>query len=86
MALSPPPPSVYSDVPPLVLLLGRQAKRFEAMAASFHPEDARECPEFLRHKRYLFSPGVLRDHGIEADTVGEAGREREREREREGKR
>jgi hypothetical protein len=39
------------------------------MAASQYPEDSAECCEFLRHKRYLFSPGVLEKGGISYDTV-----------------
>jgi hypothetical protein len=45
------------------------SKRFEALAASLHPQDANKCADFLRHKRYLFSPSVLKDAGIETDTV-----------------
>jgi hypothetical protein len=55
------------------------AKRFEALAAALHPQDANDCAEFLRHKRYLFSPSVLREAGIETDTVrGRNKREREK--------
>ena len=51
-------PKSWYSVPPAA------AARFEAMAAGLNREDANECPEFLRHKRYLFSPSVLKDHGI----------------------
>jgi len=56
-------PTTCRSVPP------NASKRFEALAASLYPQDANECSEFLRHKRYLFSPGVLKDAGIETDTV-----------------
>ena len=45
------------------------AQRFENMAEAMQPEDARFCSEFLRHKRFLFSPAVLKEHGIDYDTV-----------------
>jgi len=56
-------PKSWYSVPPSF------ARRFEAMAASQYPEDHAECTEFLRHKRYLFSPGVLEKGGISYDTV-----------------
>ena len=38
---------------------------FEEFAKSKFPEQARECPEFIRHKTTLFYPGLLVDNGIE---------------------
>ncbi len=56
------PKSWYSVKP-------QHAQRFENMAQALQPEDAGFCPEFLRHKRFLFSPAVLKEHGIGYDTV-----------------
>jgi len=38
--------------------------RFRSLAVSRFPTQSSSCNEFLRHKRSLISPGVLRRHGI----------------------
>jgi [histone H3]-trimethyl-L-lysine9/36 demethylase len=43
--------------------------RFESMSDSFHPEDARDCGEYLRHKTKLFSPYKLKEFGIPYSTA-----------------
>ena len=45
------------------------AKRFEVMAQCLLPEEAAQCPEFLRHKQSIFSPSKLKDANIQFDTV-----------------
>ena len=38
--------------------------RFESVMASYFPEEAARCREYLRHKTSLISPTRLRKHGI----------------------
>mmetsp|Transcript_25114 Transcript_25114/g.38679 ORF Transcript_25114/g.38679 Transcript_25114/m.38679 type:complete len:641 (-) Transcript_25114:528-2450(-) len=40
------------------------SKRFESLAQSHFAQAAQVCPEFLRHKRCLLSPAILRKAGI----------------------
>jgi len=40
------------------------SKRFESLAQSHFAHAARNCPEFLRHKRCLLSPAILKKAGI----------------------
>ena len=42
----------------------KASKRFESLATSLFPAAARDCADFLRHKRYLISPTILHKHGI----------------------
>ena len=42
--------------------------RFESLAAHHFSGAASTCPEFLRHKRYLLSPAILRKGGIKFKT------------------
>ena len=44
------------------------SKRFESLAASHFSGPASECREFLRHKRCLLSPAILRKAGIKFTT------------------
>ena len=46
----------------------KDSKRFESLATSLFPSAARDCPEFLRHKRYLISPSILSKAGISYTT------------------
>ena len=46
----------------------KDSKRFESLATSLFPAAARDCPEFLRHKRYLISPSILSKAGISYTT------------------
>jgi len=43
--------------------------RFEAFASSYFPEERVTCSEFLRHKKYLLSPTVLKNAGIDVKTT-----------------
>ncbi|GKY92282.1 hypothetical protein MPSEU_000199300 [Mayamaea pseudoterrestris] len=57
-------PKIWYAVAP-----GRDAKRFEELAAShFRPAEQR-CKEFLRHKRNILSPQVLQKAGIPFTTM-----------------
>jgi jumonji domain-containing protein 2 len=40
------------------------AKRFESFAESHFSLARKECKEFLRHKRYMVSPAILKKAGI----------------------
>lgn len=42
--------------------------RFESLAASHFGGAASNCPDFLRHKRYLLSPAILKKAGIKFTT------------------
>lgn len=42
--------------------------RFESLAAHHFANAASECSEFLRHKRYLISPAILKKSGIKYKT------------------
>ena len=42
----------------------KDSRRFESLAASYFPSSSRSCADFLRHKKYLLSPDVLRKAGI----------------------
>jgi jumonji domain-containing protein 2 len=44
------------------------SKRFENLATSHFPGQASECSEFLRHKRCLLSPSILKKAGIRFTT------------------
>ena len=44
------------------------SKRFENLARSHFPGQAAECSEFLRHKRCLLSPAILKKAGIRFTT------------------
>jgi jumonji domain-containing protein 2 len=44
------------------------SKRFESLARSHFPGQASECHEFLRHKRCLLSPAILKKAGIKFTT------------------
>lgn len=44
------------------------APRFESLAAHHFADAASECAEFLRHKRYLISPAILKKAGIKYKT------------------
>lgn len=44
------------------------SKRFESLARSQFAGPTSECPEFLRHKRCLLSPTILRNAGIKYTT------------------
>lgn len=44
------------------------SQRFESLAISHFGAAAAQCPEFLRHKRYLLSPAILRKAGISYTT------------------
>jgi len=44
------------------------SKRFENLARSHFPGQASECQEFLRHKRCLLSPAILKKAGIRFTT------------------
>jgi jumonji domain-containing protein 2 len=44
------------------------SKRFENLARSHFPGQASECSEFLRHKRCLLSPAILKKAGIRFTT------------------
>mmetsp|Transcript_21363 Transcript_21363/g.43964 ORF Transcript_21363/g.43964 Transcript_21363/m.43964 type:complete len:863 (+) Transcript_21363:212-2800(+) len=44
------------------------SKRFETLARSHFPGQASECNEFLRHKRCLLSPAILKKAGIKFTT------------------
>lgn len=52
-------PKVWYCVPP-----GKPRERFEALAASLFPDEARECKAFLRHKNVLITPALLHKEGI----------------------
>ena len=39
------------------------------MAASYWPEEAQKCQDFLRHKKYLLSPTILKSAGIKVTTT-----------------
>ena len=43
--------------------------RFESLMESYFPDEARQCSEFLRHKRNLLSPSILRKQGIRVYTT-----------------
>uniref|UniRef100_A0A7S2N1K5 JmjC domain-containing protein n=1 Tax=Helicotheca tamesis TaxID=374047 RepID=A0A7S2N1K5_9STRA len=45
------------------------SQRFESLAASHFGSAASACPEFLRHKRYLVSPTLLKKAGIQFRTL-----------------
>ena len=45
------------------------AFRFEAFASSYFPQESVSCSEFLRHKKYLLSPTVLKKAGIDVKTT-----------------
>jgi len=45
------------------------SQRFESYATSRFGTAASECPEFLRHKRYLISPALLKKAGIRYKTL-----------------
>ncbi|GMI00657.1 hypothetical protein TrLO_g8491 [Triparma laevis f. longispina] len=52
----------------------KDSSRYEALAASYFPEEANECPDFLRHKKYLLSPSILKNAGISVTrTIQRAG-------------
>lgn len=44
------------------------SQRFESLAVSHFAAAAASCPEFLRHKRYLLSPAILKKAGIKYKT------------------
>ena len=44
------------------------SERFKSFAISHFGAAAAQCPEFLRHKRYLLSPAILRKAGISFTT------------------
>lgn len=44
-------------------------QRFEALSESQNAADKRVCGEYLRHKTKLFSPTLMKDCGLEFDTV-----------------
>ena len=44
------------------------SKRFETLARSHFPGQANECNEFMRHKRCLLSPAILKKAGIKFTT------------------
>ena len=46
----------------------RDSARFESLATSLFPATARDCAEFLRHKRCLISPSILNKAGITYST------------------
>ena len=46
----------------------KDSQRFESLAISHFGAIAAQCPEFLRHKRYLLSPAILRKAGISYTT------------------
>lgn len=45
-------------------IAAQDAKRFESLAESRFIHASQECKEFLRHKRYLLSPAVLKKAGV----------------------
>ncbi|KAJ1462775.1 JmjC domain, hydroxylase-domain-containing protein, partial [Pelagophyceae sp. CCMP2097] len=48
--------------------------KFEDYAAKLYPDQARECPEFLRHKMSMIDPSLLRAQGMHVcECVQEAG-------------
>lgn len=49
---------VWYSVPPA------HYRRVEALAAKLFPEDAKQCPQFLRHKSCMISPTILLREGI----------------------
>uniref|UniRef100_A0A915P1U9 JmjC domain-containing protein n=1 Tax=Meloidogyne floridensis TaxID=298350 RepID=A0A915P1U9_9BILA len=42
---------------------------FEKMASTFFPEESKNCNAFLRHKKFIFSPEVLKANNIQYETV-----------------
>lgn len=44
-------------------------KLFESMAVGYFRSDFNACKEYLRHKTKMFSPSILREHGISFNTV-----------------
>lgn len=44
-------------------------KQFENIAEIYFGEDHRRCREYLRHKTFLFSPKLLKQRGVEVQTV-----------------
>ena len=44
-------------------------KKFEKVAGRFYPDERNQCPAFLRHKKILISPSVLKNSGIPVGTV-----------------
>jgi [histone H3]-trimethyl-L-lysine9/36 demethylase len=46
-----------------------QRSHFEQIATALYPEEAAECPNFLRHKNKVFSKKFLEDNGIRVHTV-----------------
>lgn len=47
----------------------KHAKRFEQLAHSCFPEEAKDCKAFLRHKRFCISPKMLKKYGIPFDRM-----------------
>nr|CAD2196542.1 unnamed protein product [Meloidogyne enterolobii] len=39
------------------------------MASTFFPEESKNCNAFLRHKKFIFSPEVLKANNIQYETV-----------------
>jgi [histone H3]-trimethyl-L-lysine9/36 demethylase len=56
-------PKSWYSVPP------KYKQRFENLAQSLYPEEARHCSQFLRHKTSLISPSRLRDCAIPYHTA-----------------
>ncbi|KAJ3415010.1 hypothetical protein HDV05_005655 [Chytridiales sp. JEL 0842] len=46
-----------------------QATRFERVAKSIYPEEAKICHDFLRHKTCVMSPQSLSSHGIQVNRL-----------------
>eukprot|EP00529_Nitzschia_sp_RCC80_P014836 CAMPEP_0113519954 /NCGR_PEP_ID=MMETSP0014_2-20120614/43808_1 /TAXON_ID=2857 /ORGANISM="Nitzschia sp." /LENGTH=753 /DNA_ID=CAMNT_0000417733 /DNA_START=161 /DNA_END=2419 /DNA_ORIENTATION=+ /assembly_acc=CAM_ASM_000159 len=57
-------PKVWYAVP-----AGHDARRFEELMASSYQHAKRDCPEYLRHKRSLISPAILKKTGIPFTTT-----------------
>lgn len=45
-------------------IAAEDTERFETLMASYFFDASRSCSEFMRHKRYLLSPGILNKAGI----------------------
>jgi [histone H3]-trimethyl-L-lysine9/36 demethylase len=57
-------PKVWYAVP-----AGEDSQRFEHFMESHYQHARKECPEYLRHKRSLISPGILKKSGIPFTTT-----------------
>jgi len=52
-------PKVWYAIAP-----GQEARRFEALCEHYYAHAHQDCRQFLRHKRYLLSPAILKKAGI----------------------